>query len=85
MQVLGSKDLSYRSLREAFKTVYMREGFKGLYKGITPALIASTGSWAGYFYLYESIKVRRLKYNDNSTKKLSTIDHVSFSLYNKLF
>jgi len=32
------------------------EGIRGLYQGLTPALLGSSLSWGGYFFLYEGLK-----------------------------
>ena len=41
----------YLGLRHAFGAVYRHEGFKGLYKGVTPNLIGSASAWGLYFLL----------------------------------
>jgi hypothetical protein len=35
-----------------------KEGVPGLYKGLTPALVANGISWGGYFLFYENAKNR---------------------------
>jgi len=32
------------------------EGFRALFQGLTPALVGSTVSWGGFFYVYERLK-----------------------------
>lgn len=71
MQVLAD----YKSILQSFKVVLGEEGFRGLYQGMTPALIAASGSWGGYFYFYELSKARKLA-NKGPTSKLGTIDHL---------
>lgn len=34
------------------------EGYRGLYKGLSPALLANGVSWGGYFLFYEHAKNR---------------------------
>jgi solute carrier family 25 (mitochondrial folate transporter), member 32 len=46
----------YASLRTAFRTIVLQEGWGGLYQGLGPALLGSGVSWGGYFYLYEMAK-----------------------------
>lgn len=41
----------YYGLRHAFATVYKQEGFRGLYKGVTPNLAGSATAWGFYFLL----------------------------------
>jgi solute carrier family 25 folate transporter 32 len=36
--------------------VIKHEGYLGLYKGLTPAVIGSAASWGGFFILYEELK-----------------------------
>ncbi|ACI64160.1 hypothetical protein THAPS_38111, partial [Thalassiosira pseudonana CCMP1335] len=40
----------------AAKRVIRTEGYAGLYKGLTPAIIGSAASWGGFFILYEEMK-----------------------------
>jgi len=42
--------------------VIRNEGYLGLYRGLTPAVIGSAASWGGFFILYEEIKGRMLQY-----------------------
>lgn len=41
----------YYGMRHAFATVYKQEGFRGLYKGVTPNLAGSASAWGLYFLL----------------------------------
>eukprot|EP01038_Epipyxis_sp_PR26KG_P006268 gene6268-8632_t len=89
MQVVElSQNNMYRSVFSSYRAIVSLEGIGGFYKGITPALIATSCSWGGYFYFYENSKNRKLlnKYNNinpiNQTKsninynKLNTVDHL---------
>mmetsp|Transcript_17640 Transcript_17640/g.15918 ORF Transcript_17640/g.15918 Transcript_17640/m.15918 type:complete len:115 (+) Transcript_17640:41-385(+) len=77
MQVSNHSIDAYKSLSNGFKHVIKYEGIIGLYKGMFPAIIASAGSWGGYFYLYELSKHRKLQYKyDSNTNQLNVIDHV---------
>ncbi|KAL7461327.1 hypothetical protein ACHAXS_001748, partial [Conticribra weissflogii] len=42
--------------------VIRNEGYLGLYRGLTPAVIGSAASWGGFFILYEEIKGQMLQY-----------------------
>jgi solute carrier family 25 (mitochondrial folate transporter), member 32 len=51
---------AYRSLHSAFQTIVRREGVRGLFQGLAPAVLASAVSWGGYLYFYEHAKVLHL-------------------------
>ena len=57
---LQVQDLSktYDGTVHAFKTILKREGARGLYAGLTPALVGNTTSWAMYFALYDRARKR---------------------------
>ncbi|XP_058986760.1 mitochondrial folate transporter/carrier [Musca domestica] len=46
----------YRGLGSAFATIFRQEGFRGLYKGVTPNVWGSGSSWGLYFMFYNTIK-----------------------------
>lgn len=50
--------LRYTSLRDAFSTITRTESWRGLYKGMFPALLGSAASWGSYFFFYEKLKTR---------------------------
>lgn len=52
--------LAYNSLKNSTKTIFLNEGIGGFYKGMSAALVASAGSWGGYFYFYELSKQRKI-------------------------
>ena len=64
----------YGSIIGSLRVVVTHEGVRGLYKGVTPAIIASSGSWGGYFFFYEQAKARKLR---TSGQKLRTVDHLT--------
>lgn len=78
MQVAGQLNQAYRSLSKSITSILQNEGVRGFYNGVTPALFAASGSWGGYFLLYELSKERKLK-NRPSGLKLGTTDHVNKS------
>ena len=59
MQVINDNSGTYRSLTKSFRAVIRNEGFRGLYQGMSPALLAASGSWGGYFFFYEQSKARK--------------------------
>lgn len=46
----------YSSIANAFSTIYKHEGFRGLYRGVTPNICGAGSSWGLYFFFYNSIK-----------------------------
>ncbi len=67
----------YKSFTGGFRWTLGRDGISGLYRGMSPALIAASGSWGGYFYVYELAKKRRLQDSINLVNgKLGVKDHV---------
>ena len=51
-----------QKMRKVLRAIIRHEGFAGLYNGLTPAIIGSSASWGGYFFLYEGLKTRLLEY-----------------------
>lgn len=50
----------FRGTAHAFRLTVAQEGFGGLYRGLTTALVGSTLSWALYFAAYDRAKARWL-------------------------
>lgn len=46
--------------------IIRHEGLIGLYSGITPAVVGSSISWGGYFFLYEGVKRALLEQKRNA-------------------
>ncbi|KAG8224428.1 hypothetical protein J437_LFUL001378 [Ladona fulva] len=46
----------YRSLAGAISTIVQQEGFRGLYRGVTPNVWGSGSAWGFYFLFYNAIK-----------------------------
>jgi solute carrier family 25 folate transporter 32 len=65
---LQVQDLSktYDGTVHAFKTILKREGARGLYAGLTPAVVGNTASWALYFALYDRARKRYEKRGTSS-------------------
>ncbi|KAG7338001.1 mitochondrial carrier protein [Nitzschia inconspicua] len=57
--------------------VIKHEGIRGLYQGLTPAVIGSAGSWGGFFYVYEAMKrqlqdYKSIHYHNNNNNNNET-------------
>lgn len=48
-----------QSLGAAFARIARVEGYRGLYSGLSPALLGNAMAWGGYFYFYEHAKRRQ--------------------------
>nr|CAB3266179.1 mitochondrial folate transporter/carrier [Phallusia mammillata] len=46
----------YNSMWDLTKSVWKKQGFRGLYAGVTPNIIGAGMSWGLYFFLYQTIK-----------------------------
>lgn len=64
----------YYGIFSAFKTIYRQEGFKGLYKGVTPNILGAGASWGLYFFIYNAFKLQVQKGNVDT--KLSATTHL---------
>ncbi|KAH8411057.1 hypothetical protein KR222_011281, partial [Zaprionus bogoriensis] len=64
----------YRGLGSAFATIFRQEGFRGLYKGVTPNVWGSGSSWGLYFLFYNTIKT--YVQDGNSTMPLGPYMHM---------
>lgn len=53
----GKYERKYNGIANAFSTIYREEGFRGLYKGVTPNCWGAGMSWGLYFFFYNSLKV----------------------------
>ena len=71
-------DGAYNSMYTAIQLIVRQEGVIGLYRGLVPAVIASSGSWGGYFYFYEYFKQRNAQlYGSGNSSNKSTIHLMS--------
>ena len=52
----GKKSPSYRGLVDAFSTIGRQDGFRGLYKGVSPNVWGAGASWGLYFFFYNALK-----------------------------
>jgi solute carrier family 25 folate transporter 32 len=49
-----------RTICTTVRGVIKHEGYAGLYRGMTPAIIGSAASWGGFFIIYEELKRQML-------------------------
>lgn len=61
-------------IRNAFATIYNKEGFKGFYRGCTPNCCGAASSWGLYFLFYNAIKTFIQK--GNTQTPLSPTQHL---------
>ncbi|XP_037946100.1 mitochondrial folate transporter/carrier [Teleopsis dalmanni] len=64
----------YRGLGSAFSTIFRQEGFRGLYRGVTPNVWGSGSSWGLYFMFYNTIKT--FVQGGNTTQPLGPTMHM---------
>lgn len=60
-----------RTICTTVRGVIKHEGYTGLYRGLTPALIGSAASWGGFFIIYEELKLQLLQRKRLSAAALS--------------
>ncbi|CAG8433153.1 9554_t:CDS:2 [Diversispora eburnea] len=75
--VKGSNGKRLGATFNALKTIFVKNKFIGLYRGISPSFVGSTLSWGIYFYWYDLIK--RKKANGDRLTKLTAIQHLTSS------
>ena len=76
-------DKQPRTICTTVRGVIRHEGYLGLYRGLTPAIIGSAASWGGFFILYEEIKgqmlLRKKQVHFESTKNYGSSRQLSTS------
>ena len=58
--VVAKEEVRRRTICTTVKGVVRHEGYLGLYRGLSPAIIGSAASYGGFFFLYEDIKGRMM-------------------------
>ena len=53
LQVNEAETIHRITATQTFRAIIRQEGILGLYRGLTPAMIGSSISWGGYFFVYE--------------------------------
>lgn len=54
---------NYKNISNAFTTIVREEGYKGLYKGVTPNCVGAGAAWGLYFLFYNTVKKSMLEAN----------------------
>ena len=64
----------YNGTLHAFKTILKNEGARGLYAGLSPAVVGNTASWAMYFAFYDRARKRyeKASNDDGEVEKKKT-------------
>ena len=57
-------------LFDAFQKVVRREGWQGLYQGLSAGVWGASLSWGGYFFFYERAKLRWLANREHESAKV---------------
>lgn len=71
-QVYDRAGRPFPSMLKGMQSIVQQEGYRGLYKGLTPALLANGVSWGGYFLFYEHAKNRYLR----EQRQLTSVHHL---------
>jgi solute carrier family 25 folate transporter 32 len=66
---------NYKSISSAFSTIVREEGFKGLYKGVTPNCLGTSAAWGLYFLFYNEAKKQML--TSSQDQHLGPIRHMA--------
>ena len=70
-----------RTICTTVRGVIKHEGYLGLYKGLTPAVIGSAASWGGFFIIYEELKKqilqRKMRLANDQLNNTAETYHVS--------
>ncbi|CCI50248.1 unnamed protein product [Albugo candida] len=61
----------YRNIGHALTSIVQEQQYRGLFRGMSPALYGSTVAWGLYMYLYHHAKSRYARYAEDGTIKHS--------------
>ena len=72
---------TYRNTADALRTIFVKERGRGLYQGLSPAVVGAGASWGLYFFFYERAKARYLRreraaHPELANPQLSTVHHL---------
>jgi len=74
-----SNAIRRRGLVSTMKGIIRYEGIVSLYNGLSPGLLASSISWGGYFFFYETFKNQLLELQKPNTERLGAFQTFSAS------
>lgn len=63
----------YRGMLHCMKSVWLTEGLRGLYQGVTPNICGAGASWGLYFFFYNAIKAYT---KEGRQAELSATEHL---------
>lgn len=63
----------YSSILHCMKSVWLQEGLRGLYQGVTPNICGAGASWGLYFFFYNAIKAYT---KEGRQTELSAAEHL---------
>lgn len=66
---LGTGTIKGSVIVGSLEQIFRKEGFRGMYRGLSPTVLALLPNWAVYFSVYEQLK--SLLYTDDATHQLS--------------
>ena len=75
----------YNGTLHAFKTILRNEGARGLYAGLSPAVVGNTASWAMYFAFYDRARKRyeKTSNDDGEVEKKKKKEKKSISYWRR--
>lgn len=69
------------SSMQMFRVIVRHEGIVGLYQGLVPAVVGSSVSWGGYFFVYEGMKreYRHVVLTSQKSRPLNSVENFTLA------
>jgi solute carrier family 25 folate transporter 32 len=69
------------SSMQMFRVIVRHEGIVGLYQGLVPAVVGSSVSWGGYFFVYEGMKreYRHVVLSSQKSRPLNSVENFTLA------